>query len=81
MKKILAVGQTPPPYGGQAIMIKTMLEGEYKDVELIHIKMNFSSEMDEIGKLKIFKVFKLIGLISKIIFFRFYYNTHILYYP
>lgn len=27
-KRILVVGQTPPPYGGQAVMIKYMLDGD-----------------------------------------------------
>ncbi|SVD10514.1 uncharacterized protein METZ01_LOCUS363368, partial [marine metagenome] len=28
-QRILVVGQTPPPYGGQAIMIQRLLEGTY----------------------------------------------------
>ena len=59
MKKILVLGQTPPPYGGQAIMIKTFLEGNYSHIKLFHIRMSFSKDMDEMGKVKIRKIFHL----------------------
>ena len=80
-KKILVVGQTPPPFGGQAIMIEKMLSGTYKKIELFHVRMAFSKEMDEIGKLKIFKIIHLPVVIFKIIYYRFRYNIDTLYYP
>ena len=42
MRKILVVGQTPPPYGGQANMIKYMLEGRYQDIKMYHVRMSFT---------------------------------------
>ena len=33
MKKILVVGQTPPPYGGQAQMIEYLLKGAYEKIQ------------------------------------------------
>ena len=48
MVRILVVGQTPPPYGGQAIMIERMLQHEYTHAKLFHVRMVFSSEIDEI---------------------------------
>ena len=32
--KVLVVGQTPPPYGGQAVSIQLMLEGKYQALKL-----------------------------------------------
>jgi glycosyltransferase involved in cell wall biosynthesis len=81
MKKILVIGQTPPPYHGQAIMIKTMLEGNYPDIRLFHIRMSFSREMNEIGKFKIGKFFHLFLIILKAYWYRIIYNINILYYP
>lgn len=81
MRKILVVGQTPPPYGGQALMIQKMLDGKYGDIQLYHLRMAFSKEMDEIGKFKFSKLFELIRVIAKIIAFRFLKNVRILYYP
>lgn len=77
----MVVGQTPPPHGGQAIMIEDMLRADFKSVELYHVRMAFSSDMDEMGKFKAGKLLKLIQLIAKIYYFRFRYGLKILYYP
>lgn len=81
MRRILVLGQTPPPYGGQALMIQKMLDGKYGDIQLHHLRMAFSKEMDEIGKFKISKLFELVRVITKVIAFRFLKNVRILYYP
>ena len=52
-KKILVIGQTPPPYGGQAIMIKYMLDGKYKNIELHHVRMCFSKQFDALGHVQL----------------------------
>ena len=81
IKFILLVGQTPPPYGGAAMMIKRTLEGNYgSKIKLFHIRLEFSKEMDEIGKFKIYKIFHLFNIIMKILVYRFKYNINILYY-
>lgn len=81
MRKIAFVGQTPPPYGGQAIMIEKILHGNYRDVRLFHIRMSFSKEMDEIGKANVSKIFHLFSVISRIYFTRIFKGATILYYP
>lgn len=81
MRKILVVGQTPPPYHGQAIMIKTLLEGEYTEVELFHVRMFFSKEMNELGRFTFSKVFHLLKVILEIFYFRIFHNVRVLYYP
>lgn len=81
MIKILVVGQTPPPYHGQAIMIDEMLKAGYEDVKLYHVRMGFSKEIDEIGKFRFWKVLHLFEVISKIILFKFWYDIKVLYYP
>ena len=81
MKKILVVGQTPPPYGGQAIMIRYLLQGAYQDVKLFHVRMSFSKDMDNMGSFTIGKLFHLIHLILKIIYARLRHGIQVLYYP
>ena len=81
MTKVLFVGQTPPPFGGQAIMQQVMLEGPYKQIEFFHVRMAFSKEMDEVGRFSFKKLFHLFLVISQIIRVRLLHNVHILYYP
>ena len=81
MVKVLVVGQTPPPFGGQAIMVQNLLERKLQNIKLYHVRMAFSSEMDEIGRFRISKILHLIGVIIHIIWMRFFYGIQILYYP
>jgi len=81
MIKVLVVGQTPPPYGGQAIMIKKLLEGKFYRIQLFHVRLNFSKEIDDIGKFRSVKLLHLFNVIGKIIYMRFKHKIHILYYP
>lgn len=79
--KVLVVGQTPPPYGGNAIMIERLLKGSYRNAELLHVRMSFSKQMDEMGKLRIRKIFHLLRTIFQIILMRLKYDIEVLYYP
>jgi glycosyltransferase involved in cell wall biosynthesis len=79
--KILVVGQTPPPHVGQSIMIEGMLQKKFDQVELYHVRMSFSSDIDEIGKFKAGKLLKLIQLIFNIYYYRLRFNINTLYYP
>ena len=81
MKKILIVGQTPPPFGGQAAMIQKLLDGTYKNVQLIHVRMEFSKDMQEMGKVKGRKLFHLLYIILKIYFLKIVNNVNVIYYP
>lgn len=80
-KKILVVGQTPPPYGGQAMMIKYMLDGTYSNMELFHVRMCFSREFNDRGKINLYKLTHLCTIIYNVWRLRFKHNIHSLYYP
>ena len=80
-KRILIVGQTPPPYGGQAVMIAHLLSVKYDNVELYHVRMAFSRGMKDLGKFQLYKLFHLIAIIIQIYYFRIFKGTKILYYP
>lgn len=79
--KILVVGQTPPPFHGQAVMIEETLKRRYKGVTLFHIRMSFSKKASEVGKFQLKKILHLIHIIGKIIAYRFIFNINIFYYP
>jgi glycosyltransferase involved in cell wall biosynthesis len=78
---ILLIGQTPPPYGGQAMMIKRTLEGKYSGkIKFHHIRMSFSREMDEIGKIQLRKIILLFSIVFQAYVYRIKYRTNVLYY-
>lgn len=81
MRKILILGQTPPPMGGQAIMIEQLLSGNYDGIQLFFVRMGFSKEMEEMGKINIGKIIELIDVIRRIIITRVMSKADVLYYP
>ncbi|MBT1704571.1 glycosyltransferase family 4 protein [Chryseosolibacter indicus] len=80
-RKILVVGQTPPPYHGQAIMIEEMLKVNYNRISLYHVRMAFSKDLDAIGRFNVRKVFHLFMVIIQILYKRFRYSIPVLYFP
>ena len=80
-EKILVVGQTPPPFHGQAIMIENMLKGNYELVRLYHVRMAFSKEIEDVGKVGVHKIFHLFEVIFKIIYSKIFYGISTLYFP
>jgi glycosyltransferase involved in cell wall biosynthesis len=79
--RVLVVGQTPPPFHGQSIMIKMLLEGDLPGVELHHVRMAFSDDMNQVGRFQLGKVFHLLVVIFNIIYYRIRFGIRILYYP
>ena len=81
MLKVLVVGQTPPPFHGQAIMIDGLVRSQLAGIELIHVRMGFSSDVNEVGRVRLGKLLHLISLIFQIIYHRVVGGVRILYYP
>jgi glycosyltransferase involved in cell wall biosynthesis len=81
MIKVLVVGQTPPPFHGQAIMIEETLKANYEGIRLYHVRMGFSKRIDDIGKFRFRKIFHLLGIIIKAVYYKFRHNIKVLYYP
>lgn len=81
MKKILIVGQTPPPYGGQAMMIQYMLDSDYQKVKMYHVRMFFSREFNDRGKFSLYKIMHIFHVICNIWILRFGKGIHMMYYP
>jgi glycosyltransferase involved in cell wall biosynthesis len=79
--RVIVVGQTPPPYSGQAVMIANMLAGDYEGVQLIHVRMALSRTMYEVGQVSVRKILELVALAAKIVVARIRTGATVLYYP
>lgn len=81
-KRILILGQTPPPFGGQAINIQKMLDVLDKNqFQFKHIRLDFSEELNDMGSFNFKKAFKLIKIFWKIVWEMMVYQPHYIYYP
>jgi glycosyltransferase involved in cell wall biosynthesis len=81
MVDILVVGQTPPPFHGQSIMIARMLEGRFSGLRLYHVRMAFSKDGNEVGRPRPSKLLHLLSVIGRILIVRLRHKPTILYYP
>lgn len=81
MVKVLVVGQTPPPYLGQPIMLERLLRSEIPDVELRHLRMVLSGDANEVGRFRWSKVLSLLPIVLRILSARIFGGVKILYYP
>ena len=79
--RVLVVGQTPPPFHGQSIMIQMLVDGPLDGVDVWHLRMAFSDNMDQVGRFQIGKVFHLIYLIFSVFWLRIRYRIQVLYFP
>ncbi len=79
--KIVVVGQTPPPLGGQAIMIQRMLRLQISGLEMHHVPMRFSHEIGEAGRVLFRKLVEGVKVIVSIVRTRFRTGAQVLYYP
>jgi glycosyltransferase involved in cell wall biosynthesis len=81
MNNILIVGQTPPPYGGAAMMIERTINGDYGDeICIFHVRLNFSKEMNDIGLFQLKKIFHALSIVKQIYKYKFRYKIHTIYY-
>lgn len=62
-------------------MTEKMLQGRYEGVELIHVPMNFSREMDEVGRPGVRKVIELVRVLGSIVQARLRSGAEVLWYP
>jgi glycosyltransferase involved in cell wall biosynthesis len=81
MKRVMIVGQTPPPYGGAAMMIQRTIDCDYGPlVQLFPIRLNFSKDMNDIGKFQYSKIFHAFNIVKKMFKYRYKYKIQTLYY-
>jgi len=64
-RKLIIVGQTPPPHNGQAKMIQQMIDGLRPEFDLLHIRMAYSDSVVSAGKFGFSKIKHLFDLIRE----------------
>ena len=62
---LLIVGQTPPPWHGQAVATKMLFEHDWGDRNVGTLRMAYSDEMDSVGRFSLGKIGHLFSLIRK----------------
>jgi glycosyltransferase involved in cell wall biosynthesis len=80
-RQLVVVGQTPPPFNGQAKMIQQMLDGLSEELSVIHIRMAYSDSVVGAGRFQLKKVAHLFSLIKKTREALRKYPGSVLYYP
>lgn len=78
---IVVVGQIPPPLGGQAVMIKKMLDHPYQAALLHHAPMKFTKGMDGMGKVSVGKIIEVVAVIFRVVKLKLKTRADVLYYP
>jgi glycosyltransferase involved in cell wall biosynthesis len=79
--KLLIIGQTPPPYVGQTLMIESLVKAHYEDIQVFHTRMNYSQTAVEIGKVRIRKLFHLLRVIFESSYKILRHRIEVIYYP
>jgi glycosyltransferase involved in cell wall biosynthesis len=64
--RIAVAAQTPPPYGGQAAMVELLLEVPPEGIELVHVPLQFSQSVADMGRFRLGKVLQLFRSIALI---------------
>jgi glycosyltransferase involved in cell wall biosynthesis len=64
-KHITLLGQTPPPWHGQAVATQILFDHDWPGYNADRIRMNYSEEMDEVGRFQFKKLFRLLSLIKR----------------
>jgi glycosyltransferase involved in cell wall biosynthesis len=62
---VLLMGQTPPPWHGQAVATQILFEHEWPGFEVHRLRMEFSEEMLEVGRFQWKKIRHLFQLIRR----------------
>lgn len=78
---MLVVGQTPPPFGGQAVMVQALLDAHPRQCIYHHVRLRYSDDMDHVGKFALRKVLVLFATIVEVWIARIRHGTPMLYYP
>lgn len=79
--RILILAQIPPPYHGQAVMQKFLVDAKWTWCQKSFLRMEFSDSIERIGKLSTGKILSLVKFILKLLFKLIFNNYDLVYYP
>jgi glycosyltransferase involved in cell wall biosynthesis len=77
---VLVVGQTPPPYHGQAMMIEALVTADLDRLRLFHVRLALSPSVQAVGRFEVRKVLHVMAVAARAIRLRFRHGIRILYY-
>lgn len=77
---ILLVGQTPPPFHGQAVVTGMLFDHDWKGLKVERLRMAFSDDMASVGEASWMKIWRLLVLVLKTWKVVFVHRPVILYY-
>jgi glycosyltransferase involved in cell wall biosynthesis len=77
---VLVVGQTPPPYHGQALMIEALVRGDMNGLRLLHVRLAFSESTQSVGRVEARKALHLLAVAARAIRLRFRHGIRVLYF-
>ena len=78
-KNILLIGQTPPPFHGQAVATKLLFDHDWNEKKVYSLRMDYSHSEVEVGRFRIRKVLHLFSLTFKSIVLLIGYKPCIIY--
>src|SRR5215831_283958 len=79
--RLLIVGQTPPPYVGQMLSIEKLVKASYDNVDVYHTRMNYSQRTDQIGRVRLRKIFHLLRVVADSSYKILRHRIDVIYYP
>lgn len=62
MPLLVIMGQTPPPWHGQAVATQLLFDASWEGYDVRRVRMAFSSEMEEIGRVRFSKGIRMLNL-------------------
>lgn len=78
---LLIIGQTPPPFVGQMLAIETLVKAQFKDIRVYHTRLNYSQTTQQIGKVRLRKLFHLLRVILESSYKIVKHRIDVIYYP
>ena len=64
--RLLILGQIPPPFHGQSVMIEKIINMNSEFLKIHYLKMGYSKEIDEVGRFSFRKVITLFHLLLNV---------------
>lgn len=78
---VLMMGQTPPPWHGQAVATQILFEHDWPGFQVHRLRMEFSQEIGQVGRFSWHKIFHLLSLVTKGVMVLTKHPGCILFYP
>ena len=79
--KVLFLGQTPPPFHGQALMIDALLSNPMPSVQRTHVRLAYSRTGQQIGRFQVGKLWHLSSVLRRSLVAARRTKPQVLYYP